>query len=70
MTWYVVCQTWIRSGYDKVYDEDRVFTISEDPAELGWDNHEDALDHGLTRAKAQYIVDVLNKYEKGLAQNK
>jgi len=70
MTWFVTCQSWIRSGYPKVYDDDRVFTISEDHMELGWDNHEDAMDHGLTRGKAQYIVDVLNKHEAQEASKK
>ena len=64
--WFVVSQYSCRSGYDKPHDTDNVFTISEDIMELGWNNHEDALDHGLTRAKAQYIVDVLNNYEKSI----
>lgn len=70
MTWYVTCQAWIRTGYGKVYDDDRIFTISEDPLELGWDNHEDALDHGLTRERAQYIVDILNQHEAREAAKK
>lgn len=61
--WFVVTQYSCRSGYYKPHDTDRVFTISEDEMELGWDNHEDALDHGLTRERAEYIVKILNTHE-------
>ena len=66
MTWYAV--TW-RDGLHRVYEaDDKVWTISEDPENPGWETDGGCYGYGITRALAERIARLLNEDDERLAK--
>lgn len=64
MTWYVVAEdrSW-REDTPEEEAEAKVWTLSEDPDECGWNTDGGFNGYGLTKAKAQFLCDAANEAE-------
>jgi hypothetical protein len=61
MTWYVVVDDFCTDPTP----EDRVWTVSKDPKNTGWNTDSGCLGYGLTKAEAEELVSAANIAIKG-----